>query len=296
MPFQPEKAFLQKTTSDEHLSISEEVIYENLVRKQIAKKPKIEDYKDVFREDEIKNDQCRLETVVKGFDKYSTQRSEILEAILLNQIEMSNWFGENCFTVQTTKFDDVLHHTDFVVEWPQGRGKALRVGVDVTVTNDRNVIYKKLDFITRDLDKKRGTTIKYFQSEINNKRGKIENLPRLIIALSKEGLSSLCDEFAKTKNIDKEKRKFAKQNLEYNPLQISIIKDLIEQIEAQIDYLIDKNQKEEKPAFANDSVIFTNLIMAKNNFTKILNKKKSSLAIISRQNRALEAESISRFF
>lgn len=264
----PDKVYeIKHTLKEAPLAPAEEIVYEELVRKKLKEKPKLSDFHD-YSELEIKRDEAEVAKIKESFQKEVTQRSEILEAILFQQIELSSWFGDEAYTFKTTDYDDFKNHTDFVIEIDDINGKTLKMAIDVTIGNNIEKNTKKFEKIKKDLDIGRGTTIKYFQSEINAEiSGQQINLPSYIIAMAEDELTKLCDIVANT--IGNKKTKENMEILSYNPLQLSIIQNLIDQTETQMEYL-------EKNGNTNTD-IFRSLKNVKDKLNEILEKKKGRI-------------------
>ena len=256
--------FERKIFPEERLTPEEKFVYEEMVEKEKTIKPKEENFSDIYSEFEIKKDIQEIKNLKVDFD-FPTPKSKILEQVLLEQIEMSNWTGNNCYTVETTKYDDIINHTDFIIEWEKDDEQPVRLAVDVTVNNGISVFDKKYQHIKKELDKNRGTTIKYFNSEINpEEKGTITNIPRVIIALDKKNLASLCEIVSRVIR----KKPGSNEELSKSPLQLSVIKEIIFQLNKQAEYLERQNKTE--------SNIFKNLIKVKENLIDIYKNKKSS--------------------
>jgi hypothetical protein len=253
--------FLTQFDRNERLTEVEDRVYDEM-RKRKEPGPKEEDFADIFPRTEIKTDTELVQRIEKNYALH-TERGEILEETLLQQIYHSCWFGDNCETVRTTKFDDFTNHTDFVIEWDAE--DEIRLAVDTTVTNDIEIIEKKVIRIQNELNKKRGATIKYFQSNLtwgdNQEKGKIEDVPSVIINFDYENLKKLC-EMVISKN--------GKEKLEKTSLQIYILEDFINQLEAQRLYL------EKIAENASDTNIYKNIDKVKKYLETILAEKKAS--------------------
>jgi len=253
--------FTSQINYDEGLSEAEEQVIENL-RQNSDPRLKENDFSDIYSREEIERD---LESIKRQEAKHDvlTERGQLLEEILLHQIYLSCWLGDDCETAQTTKYDDYMNHTDFVAEW--GDDEKIKIAVDTTVTTDPEIIEKKFIRIQHELNKGQGTTIKYFKSSLvwqeNPQKGKLENIPRVIIAVDHDNLKKICETLIEDGG---------KEKLGNSSLQINILKDIIDQLEAQIEYLEKSLDK------APELNIYKNIQAAKMNLEKILKKKQKS--------------------
>src|SRR3989338_1485866 len=151
--------------------------------------------------------------------------SKILEAIIFEHGEKSNWFGESATTIQTSRFDDIVHHVDTIIEFTEGVAGAshLSVAIDVTIGNK---IDKKFDYIKQCIDAGKLTEIKYFVSEFLGFHGRKTNVPHVILGIDKKAAYSVADAWIKG---DMKK-------LATHPIQITILEEMRVQLQAFMDY------------------------------------------------------------
>lgn len=262
----PDQAFeFKHFTKETPLTANEDKIYLKKVREMLKNKPKMSDFSDVYSEIEIKRDEKKVSEIKTSFDKEATLRSEILAAVLQEQIEMSEWLGENAFTIQTTDYDDYINHTDFIIELDNGENESDKLAIDVTVGTNPDKLNNKIKKIQKELDYGRGTSIKYYNSEINpDNKGRQNDIPSFIISMENEELSKLCNLTANT--IGENKITGSNQKLAESPLQLSILENIIIQIDKQIKYL-NKNRKIQ-------TTIFSRLERLKIKLNEIIENKK----------------------
>ena len=199
-------------------------------------------FKGIFSDIEIQQNKNKLQEIITSRAseiKDRTQRAEIMEKLIEDTLTSTdvNWFKSetdkefNCY--QTLAYDDWINHTDFVFEWLTKDGKEIRLAVDCTVSSNDQVIKKKLGFVKDEIEsKKRLTDIKYFESGLTNRDGKknkgeMKNIPRIILIISKDKLEDICDLVTGTKN----------DKLNIHPLQIVLLQDIAEQLQAQLEII-----------------------------------------------------------
>jgi len=114
--------------------------------------------------------------------KESLEFAKIIEAIIIENIELSDWMGETAETLPVSRYDDYVNGVDTIVEMDEGNDSAthLVLGIDVTIANEMT---KKLDRIKREIDHNELAKVKYFNSESLHFRGEMKNIPRVVIAL-----------------------------------------------------------------------------------------------------------------
>lgn len=160
-------------------------------------------------------------------EQAKTGRAEILESIIKDSIELSDWMGGNCYTAETSEYDDRANHTDFVIEWEGEDGEITRLAVDITSAEDDEVIRKKEGYIKRELQRGHMTKLKYFRSEAApDFEGTITGIPRIVLAIEKEGVQDLSKDI-----VNKNPREIAK-----NPEQLLLLEQVRRQMLDQVEY------------------------------------------------------------
>ena len=133
----------------------------------------------------LKRDRDRIERKKEKIRKLgtgSTRKAQLLEALLTEQIELSEWFGGNTFTIVPAEYDDLIHGVDLALEIEDDGGiKHLALGVDVT--SSPMAIRKKLKIIKDHIADGTLTTMEYFHSEDHNPDfyGTMSNIPQVVI-------------------------------------------------------------------------------------------------------------------
>ena len=167
----PEETYLKEhTLSEEKLSSAEEKVSEEYFPEYQSEEPKMDDFSDIYSREKIEDDKNELAEIKKKHQYEKTERSIILETVLTKHIEQSNWIGENCYVVQTSKYDDVINHTDLIVEFEREKNdEATRLAIDVTTSEDREVLDKKIKYITTMINKEIYLYISKTQYNITSK-------------------------------------------------------------------------------------------------------------------------------
>lgn len=194
----------------------------------IGKNPK-------FTKEKIESDKLKLANVEKKFDEKETRESVVLEKILIEQIELADWLGPNSQTFETTKYDDVFNHTDFVLNI-RYKNKNHYFAIDATVSESDQIYLKKYNKIYNELKQKKGTKIEYYMSESGVAKG-LDNIPSIVIGMDKGSLRDL-GEIVHDKLFQKgDLRKKANDELAHSSIQITIIKDMVHQLSDQLEFL-----------------------------------------------------------
>lgn len=132
----------------------------------------IEDFSDIYKDTE--KDKEYVEAMEKKFEEssmdspkefqYMQKMGKILEAIIHEQGELSDWFGENATTITPARYDDIKNGIDSIVEFQEGESSASHLALAIDVVSGQE-IQKKFARIKDDINKGHLSEIKYFKSE-----------------------------------------------------------------------------------------------------------------------------------
>jgi len=205
------------------------------------------DFIKIYGEDEIKKDRDEVVRLKKIFKENETQESkevkdyaDALEKVTNECIELNNWLGEYAFTYSTSVYDDYKNGIDSIIEFTDEEEFDLsHMGLAFDFTYGSNV-FKKLERIKNNLDKKELSEIKYFASENTDYKGPIKKIPRLVIGANRETVDDLMETFLESKkpssSIKKEGELSPSKKLETHYFQINMLKQIIYQLETFRDY------------------------------------------------------------
>ncbi len=158
------------------------------------------DFIDIHGGQEVAEDIDRVSRLEEEFKRKETRESaenkkfaEILEAIISQHGELSEWFGSNATTICASKFDDFVNGVDMIVEFNQGEDSGvshLALGMDVTFTSDTTA---KFDRLRSQIESGGLTNMKYFSSERLGIVGKMDKIPEVIIGVDRRMVQELMD-------------------------------------------------------------------------------------------------------
>lgn len=246
-----------------------------------------------YGEERVKRDKERAEKKkreIKEFGTGPTRKAQLLEALLTEQIELSEWFGGNTYTIIPAEFDDLFHGVDLALEIEDEDGvKHLALGVDVT--SSPVSIRKKLKIIKDHIANGTLTAMEYFHSEDHNPDfyGTMDNIPQVVIGtdgktikelgelwMSAYGLAKLRRESKQpplspeSEEFQKKSTREAKQKLADHRVQILMLEEIKMQLTVFHEFAIVKN-KEYKSR--RDAQLVEKL-------TVVVNKLESTLTLI----------------
>lgn len=158
--------------------------------------------------------------------------SLVLEAIVHEQAELSNWLGPSATTHKTSRFDDIASGVDSIVEFTGNEPRRHRVlAIDVTYTKE---LERKIHRIKQEIDEQRLTYIKYFESADETYKGTLSKVPRVLIGIDPAKIFDLAQLW-----IAKDQRALAK-----HPIQIQILEEITMQLKTFHRYAIQRGQRE----------------------------------------------------
>ncbi|MFZ1720015.1 MAG: hypothetical protein WAU28_01530 [Candidatus Moraniibacteriota bacterium] len=117
--------------------------------------------------------------------------ADIIEAILYEHIEQSNWFGDGVRTIKTSRYDDLKNGVDLIVEFDEGMDQFTHMGLAVDVTFGETKLRSKIEKIKEEIAAGELAHIRYFESERSHHKGVYQNLPRVVIGVDRSHLIEL---------------------------------------------------------------------------------------------------------
>ena len=191
-------------------------------------RPKTETFLDCIPAEQIETDAVYVAKMRGIFQSTKTpflerqkQRAKVLECILIGHIELSEWLGEGVSTFLPTEYDDFHNRIDLIVEIPTNEMDSVLLAADLTYSQTEQNIVKKLEELKRDLTAGRGKTVKYFSSEMTDKRGIQQRIPGGVIIIDPKTMDELTRLWVQ-KN---------KKDLETHPIQYIILEQILMQLD-----------------------------------------------------------------
>lgn len=213
--FEEEQRFVsQEFSPDERRSMVHLIL-----KSEKEPRPKQEDFAGVFSQEEITRDQKdlkRIQSIITNRLEHlpsedrrrieeGKQRSDALEVIVGDQVELNDWFGPSVVVTRTTEFDDFIHGVDAVVEFNLGddeHPERIALGIDASMRADAPTVDGKIKRnINRVIGGEEPTMVKYFRSQIQGPDGKVfegplETVVPVVIGIDGENCDKLMGIFA----------------------------------------------------------------------------------------------------
>lgn len=116
---------------------------------------------------------------------------DILEALICEHGELSDWFGPQAQVIKTTRFDDYINKIDLVVEFERDEQQFSYIALGVDVTFGSRDLHKKFDGIRARIDSGELGEVKYFHSERQHFTGRKKKIPQVVIGVEIERVKEL---------------------------------------------------------------------------------------------------------
>lgn len=232
-----------------HPSEVEQKAYELLAKKR--ERIDLDSFADLYDKNQIEADKKEVVRLERIYERENTptekelkKLAELFEVLFGKLIELENWFGENVFIIETSKFDDYTSGVDMIAEF-LSEGLSTQLGLAVDITFSSTALSKKIGKIAEEIREGKLPRIKYFVSGSGD-RGEKNNIPRVVIGTDRKTLNQLTELWLDLLYLRKRKQaliegaassqltrriKEVKEKLQNHPLQI----ELLAQIEGQLE-------------------------------------------------------------
>jgi hypothetical protein len=256
-------------------------ILEKALKKQIKSKVAMDDFREIYGNRQVDYDLEEVAIAKANFEKSnkpkeaeSKKLATILEVILGEQAELSNWLGENAETVFTSDYDD-LKGTDMIVEFSEEEKNPTHLGLAIDATYSSDLENKFIN-IKKSIKNEELSTIKYFSSEYFTSpnmdfKGRLSQVPKVVVGVDNQTIEELIELWYTNK-----KNKY--QELANHPVQFQIL----EEIEMQLETFEKYAMKIGKDDIAKKYRITKNFI------SEILKQRKSAVKDTSKRDKMLD--------
>ena len=205
-------------------------------------------FSHIYGEEGVRADMAKVTRLRSGcdirqteYERNSKKIAEILEAVLIEESEMSEWFGENATTMKASDYDDFINKVDMLTEW-HSPGEGMRMLVlAVDVTFGRESIYKKMEQIRQEIDSGMLGSIKYFTDTRGDFMGMRNNVPRIVLGVSQPVVEELAHLWTSGE----------KAKLGEHPIQRVFAIQMRAQLQAMRDYAARRGQSAAVSAYEN---------------------------------------------
>lgn len=258
-------------TPMEKLTEAELEVYNMLVPRHKASAIKL----DGFNYKDVEDNKAEIAVAEKAFLEQGKRepwkleqekRAELFEAILAEQIELSDWLGNEARTIVPSRYDDIKNGVDLIIEFEREAGFFKHLGLSVDATTHIPSIAKKIDRVRKDIAGGHLTTVKYFISEQRGYRGELGNVPRVVVGADPRSIRELAGIWLNLSELKKNKIELEKElgieNQQVSEVRARIRKlqpqlaehriqfQILEEIKMQLEYFIGLATEERKDEIA----------------------------------------------
>ncbi|HXF44009.1 MAG TPA: hypothetical protein VNK70_00885 [Candidatus Paceibacterota bacterium] len=214
------------------------------------------DFTDLYGEVNVERDLEEIKRIESSPDyEKPSKTATILEAIIHEQAELSDWLGPDAKTVKTAHYDDVKNGVDEIVEFATEPGKISRLALGIDVTFNP-IIDKKLGKIISRIRNGELAKVKYFQS--SSLRGELRQIPEVVVGADQKAIENIIPVWLG----------HDRTNLAKHPMQILILEEMRLELEVFAEVADDAGQTAIAEAYRNDLAIVNDLLAQKEELRK----------------------------
>ena len=209
--------------------VDEELAYKRAEKALAVDRIQETDFEDRYGEENIRKDLAEIERLEASFENPPSKAAVILEAIIHEQSELSDWLGPQAHTLKASRYDDIIHGVDEIVEFTDKPGKKSHLALGIDVTFSPNLSKKFKPLIER-LSRGELTRVKYFGS--SSLRGELTQIPQVVVGVDMKTLQEFIPHWLERDT----------KTLAAHPMQILVLEEIRMQLEAFAEYA-DKARK-----------------------------------------------------
>lgn len=190
------------------------------------------DFISDYGEENVANDKLQVEEIEERFKEESQEVRDalrlatILEAIITEQVELSEWLGPEVHTRKASRYDDLINKVDVIAE-VEHEHTPTHLALAIDVTHGR-YLNDKFNDIKREIETGTLTSVKYFENADQTFKGKLSKVPRVVLGMDKEALFELTELWMEGNNT----------KLAAHPVQLEILEEIQLQLEQYRDYAL----------------------------------------------------------
>lgn len=179
----------------------------------------------LYGEEILKRDAAEVARREAAFDLTPSKiYADILEAVVCEHGELSEWFGAKSQVIKTARFDDIKNKIDMVIETEteDKQFSHLALGLDVTFgSRDLHENFTGRGGIKEQLMNGTLAEIKYFHSDRQHVTGRKRRVPRVVVGVEIERVKELGLLWMNRRN----------KELAEHPVQVTILEEAALQLE-----------------------------------------------------------------
>ncbi len=204
-----------------------------------AAEVKPELFAGLYDDNVLRQDARVVERLEKVFESHGKMYADILEAIVCEHGELSDWFGPKSQVIKTARFDDYINKIDMVIETEDETSGFSHLALGVDVTFGSRDLHKKFDDIKAKIDDGSLGEVKYFHSDRQHFTGRKRMVPQVVIGVEIERVKELGLLWMNRRN----------KELSMHSVQTTILEEAALQLETFAEYAERTGKTELVPVF-----------------------------------------------
>lgn len=215
-------------------------------KKILADAPQPSEFEGVpgFSKEQIAEDTERVSRIERAIanretyeERLTTNLAYILEAIIFEQSEQSNWLGPDATTELPSRYDDLINGVDIIVNLVnQDTEEYIPLAIDVSFSSK---LGHKFERIRDEIDSGELTQILYYKDSNTEEKKTLNNVPRVVVGVNAKTLSEVA-----TRWLNRDKARLAN-----HPVQTLILEEMVTELQALATYAGKMKQAEVRNAY-----------------------------------------------
>lgn len=216
----------------------------------------LDDFDGLYDPKKLDGDREKVRRKEAGFVHESHKDySDVLEAIIFDQIDGGMWFSKNTRAIKTSSFDDYYNGSDLILEIEDTARTLAHLSLSVDVTFGTNTEKEKIAKIKKNIDNGTLGQIDYFKSSRSQFRGEMSLIPQVIIGVEKDTVINLANLW-----MDKHEHPEIATKLDEHPIKRLILSEILLQLYTFRTYAKETNKLELVPIYEKDIQILEEIL------------------------------------
>lgn len=195
-------------------------------------------------------------------ERYQTEEARrlayIMEVLLQEEGELSEWFGREASTSMASEYDDWKNGVDAIVEFEiEGGAQHLALAVDFTLIHG---LLDKIQQIKGDIDAGHAAQVKYFKSGRPGAKPGLENVAKVVVSCDVGTLMEAAVFWKQKASKNKTRSREAREELADHPIQMIVLREIQKQLEMYRVYAETSGKQKFADLYAGDLAIIDAVI------------------------------------
>lgn len=208
----------------------------------------IDEFENLYDPKRLDTDRERIRRKESNFKhEVHNDYSDVLEAILFEQIDGGNWFNKNAKAIKTSKIDDYFNGSDIILELEDTARTLSHLSLSIDVTFGTSTEKEKIGLIKKNIDKGILGRIDYFKSSRSQFRGEVTRIPQVVIGVEKDTVVEIAKLW-----LEKHADEAIKSEIDNHPIKRLILSEILLQLYTFRTYASETKKVDLVPIFEKD--------------------------------------------